>query len=209
MRLGWVKIACWIRRDLADAGTEAVETRLLEDNLARRHLSRLDVVRSVHRLKQLARDQKGRLLGADKIKGDLRDLIARRYGLSGRTLDRYLQVLDLPLPLQRAVDQGTLPVTLVARIVTLSPAEQRRIAERVTAGADPRQVVKESLPQKATRHVKALDAAAHFHRLLVRGLDDLDGRVEELPPRALEPYQADLRKAKEMIRQLLARARRE
>jgi ParB-like chromosome segregation protein Spo0J len=207
-RLGWEKITCWVRRDLEDAGPEAVETRLVEDNLARRHLSRLDVVRSIRHLKQIARNKWGVRADAYKIKGDLRDLVARRYGLSGRTLDRYLQVLDLPLPLQQAVDQGTLPVTLATRVVALGPAEQRRIAERVQAGADPRKVVRELLPQKAARHVKAADAVVAFHRNLERGLDDLDGRLEELSPRALEPYQPGLRRAKEVITRLLARARR-
>jgi ParB-like chromosome segregation protein Spo0J len=206
-RLGWEKIPCWVRRDLEAAGPAAVETRLVEDNLARRHLSRLDVVRSIRHLKQIARHKKG-VLGVDTIKGDLRDLVAKRYGLGGRTLDRWLQALDLPLALQQAVDQHKLPVTLVAQIVTLSPAEQQRIAERVQAGEDPRKVVRELLPQKAARHVKACDAVASFHRNLVRGLDDLDGRLEELPPHALVPYQPGLRRAKEVITRLLARARR-
>src|SRR5438445_9711668 len=43
--LGWDEIDAWVNHDLADQGDLAVEQRLIEDNLARRQLDRLDQVR--------------------------------------------------------------------------------------------------------------------------------------------------------------------
>src|SRR5436309_15808008 len=37
--LGWKTVRCWVRRDLEEAGPEAVEARLIETNLHRRQLS--------------------------------------------------------------------------------------------------------------------------------------------------------------------------
>jgi len=45
-RLGWTEISAWIRRDLAEAGDEAVEKRLIEGNLVRRQLTDLDCARA-------------------------------------------------------------------------------------------------------------------------------------------------------------------
>ena len=45
-KLGWKSIRCWVRNDLAKAGEEAVECRLIEDNVIRRQLTKLDEARA-------------------------------------------------------------------------------------------------------------------------------------------------------------------
>ena len=43
--LGWKTVRCWVRHDLAAAGPQAVEARLVWANLGRQQLSKLDMVR--------------------------------------------------------------------------------------------------------------------------------------------------------------------
>src|SRR5262249_14437490 len=133
MKLGWKTIRCWVRHDLAQAGAAAVEQRLIEANLCRRHLSRLDLVRSFEALLRVARNGRGRSRSDAEVRGDLRDLIARRFKppVSGRTLDRWLQVLHMPLPIQDAVDSGRMKLTDALRVAALDPRVQAQVAGEI------------------------------------------------------------------------------
>src|SRR5262249_36640132 len=110
-RLGWVTVRARVRHDLEEAGPEAIQMRLIEANLHRRQLSRLDMARSYRHLLQLAKDRKGRPVNKDQAERNLRELITARFKVSSKTLDRWLHVLDLPLILQEAVEDYTLPMT--------------------------------------------------------------------------------------------------
>jgi hypothetical protein len=54
--LEWDEIAVWVNHDLAAQGPRAVEQQLIEDNLARRNLDRLDQIRCYRRLVEMATD---------------------------------------------------------------------------------------------------------------------------------------------------------
>jgi ParB/RepB/Spo0J family partition protein len=205
--LGWQTVRCWVRQDLKAAGPEAVEARLIETNLYRRQLSRLEMVSSYRHLKRIARDERGHQAHENKVKGDLRDMIAKRFGVSGRTLDRWLQVLDLPLPIQLAVDDGRLPLTQAVKIAVLGADASYQLKSRLEAGEDPMAVVQAFLPKGQKRHVKTIDAVAAFVRALRRGLHDFDGRVENVRPAHVAPHLADLEQAAALLQQLLAKGR--
>src|SRR5437588_873921 len=76
----------------------------------------------------------------------LGDGIAARLGVSGRTLDRNLQLLSLPLLLQRAFDAGTLSLRQGIRIAALGAAEQEEIARQLEDGVPIRTVLAQRLP---------------------------------------------------------------
>ena len=82
--------------------------------------------------------------------GDLRDLIAQRLGgnISGRTVDRLLQLIRLPAPIHRAVSAGELPMTKALQLEKLPPKVLADIADRISAGESARTVVDAFLPRK-------------------------------------------------------------
>jgi ParB family transcriptional regulator, chromosome partitioning protein len=201
--LGWKKIRCWIRDDLDTS--DAIELRLVEANLHRRQLSRLDMVRSYRHIKQLAKNQRGRSPSKDKIKGDLRDILAKRFGLSGRTLDRWLQVLELPMPIQEAVSQDKLPLTLAVKVAVMSTKIQAQIAERIKAGENPTEVVQGCLPSKNAKQGTAMN---HLLRALAKGRAELEHRIHEVEGGLFGNALEELRKSKVFLGRLIAQLER-
>jgi ParB-like chromosome segregation protein Spo0J len=211
-RLGWTTVRCWVRRDLEEAGRQAAEKRLIETNLHRRQLSRLDMVRSYRHLKQIARDKWGRQPHEHKVKGDLRDLIAARFGVSGRTLDRWLRVLELPMLLQAAVEEGSLKLTDGVRVAALPEKVREQIASRVAAararaGDDLKQrtqavraILDDHLPKGADKEEDVVAKLDCFVRALVKGREELGGRVQDLKCAALfTTVLDDLARGRELI----------
>jgi hypothetical protein len=166
-------------------------------------MSKLEVARSWLHLKRMKRKCGGRLADVKEAKGDLRDVIAVRFNISGRTLDRWLQVLRLPLPLQQAFEDDQLTLTLAVKAGALDARAQQRIAERIRAGEAPEQVLMEFVAPSKGRHQQALNALAAFGRMLRRGVDDLQDRVESLPAAGVSKIWPDLERAQDVIRQLL------
>jgi ParB family chromosome partitioning protein len=203
-KLGWKTIRCWVRHDMDTP--QAIETRLIEVNLHRRQMTSLDIARSWQRLKQLAKDRKGKPLGAANVKGDLRDLLAERFGLSGRTLDRWLQVITMPMPLQEAVDQDKLPLTLAVKAAVLGPEVQAKIARRIQAGENAKQVVKELVKETTRSHCHATTELDRFLTNIDRNRIALNGRIEEIRPEELVKRLEKLQRARAMLDQLIERA---
>jgi ParB/RepB/Spo0J family partition protein len=163
--LRWTKIRCWIRDELTTP--EAVEQRLIEDNLHRRQLGKLAVAQCYRRLRQLSNGE-----NKPRGSGDVRDLLAERFHVSGRTLDRWEQLLDSPMEIQQAVDEGRLALTLASKVVTLSSKHQQVIVQQILAGEDAQRVVRHALAKHSRR--SPLSVGPDLTRLL-RGLErDVD-----------------------------------
>jgi ParB-like chromosome segregation protein Spo0J len=122
---GWEEIDVWVNHDLAALGDLAAEQRLIEDNLVGRKLDRLDQVRCYRRLVEMApqtpADQR-----RDHQRGRLRDVIGDRLGISGRTLERYLRVLDAPVEVQDAFRAGRISLVNASKVAGL-PHEVQRV----------------------------------------------------------------------------------
>jgi ParB family transcriptional regulator, chromosome partitioning protein len=202
-RLGWTEITVWVREDLAN-DPAAAEKRLIQDNLNRRQLGPLALARCYKRLKELDNRHTGVLSAC--ARHDLRDQIGKRLGVSGRTLDRYLRVLDgTPAEVQAAVEAGALPVTLAEQVADLGKELRAEVAEEIREGGDPGKVVRRFLKKKDNRHKLPRDAKAAFIKSLQRGLADLDGRVEQVCWITPEE-QETLRQGQELVKQLRTRA---
>jgi ParB family chromosome partitioning protein len=202
--LGWTEINVWVRWDLAD-DPAAAERRLIEDNLNRRQLTPLELAACYRRLKQLAQyDPGGPLL--DYERGDLRDRIGKRLGVSGRSLDRYLRVLDAPQEVRAAVAAGKLAVTVAEKVVGLTTKQRAEIAEELRAGGEPREVVRRFLNAAPRRARNANDATKLLVRALTRARADLCGWVEEVRCITARDEEA-LRDGERLIRRLLEQGR--
>jgi ParB-like chromosome segregation protein Spo0J len=206
--LGWPHLTAWVRADLAEQGEAAVERRMIEDNLTRRQLHPLDLVRCEFRLQQLAmRGGQGRL--TDREKGEVREQIGRRLNLSGRHVGRHLRVAELaPAEVQHAVSSGHLPMADALAVTFLPAADREEIARRLREGADPKEVLGQFIARRDPRHKKVKDAKKAFIRALARGLDDLAERVEQVPWVRPEEH-LTLRRAHQLIEQMLAQATRQ
>jgi hypothetical protein len=108
---------------------------------------------------------------------ELRDQLGKRFNMSGRNLDRYLRVLSTPIEVQHAVDADKLPITLAEKVAGLKKHQQEKIAAEISAGKDPRQVVRQVVASGTKRH-KSVDAALMtFLRNLQSAMKDMADRT--------------------------------
>lgn len=133
--LGREEAKVWVRTDLEGEG--AVELRLIEDNVNRRQLSELEMVRCWLREVELLRDSCPR----GTRQGGLNDLVAKQFGKSGRQMYRIKNVLKTPLPVQQAFEKKQINLEEATRVFEQSPEIQRKIADAITKGEKPKQVV--------------------------------------------------------------------
>jgi ParB-like chromosome segregation protein Spo0J len=171
---GWEEIDVWVNHELAAQGEQAVEQRLIEDNIVGRKLDRLDQVRCYRRLVEMAPDTPTEQRRRHQ-EGRLRDVIGDRLGISGRTLERYLRVLDTPAEVQDAFRAGRISLVNASKVAGLPQEAQQQLAEDLRAGTDPRQAVAARL---AGRTPAPADAA------FVPFLQGLARRVRALQPHA-------------------------
>jgi ParB-like chromosome segregation protein Spo0J len=106
--LGWTTIDAVIRHDLVGQPDHVLVSFMIEDNLRRQHLGPLAIARCYRAEQAIYRAQGGRLSGSER--DDMRDHLAKRFELSGRQMDRYAALLQLPRVLQAAVDP--LPISV-------------------------------------------------------------------------------------------------
>jgi ParB family chromosome partitioning protein len=204
-KLKWKTVAVIIRHDLAAQGEAAVECHMIADNLRRRQLNALALARCYERLREIEKERgPGQLLPWER--GDLRDRIARRLGCSGGSLDRWLRILRLPQPIQRAVEDGSLSQRQAIRVAALSEGQQQEIADGLAGGGSVRGVLARHLARAVPRRRGANDALAAFVRALEVGLHDLGDRVEAVGRIDAEAA-ATLVRGGDMIGRLLARAK--
>lgn len=125
---GETKIPAIIRDDLGDdANDPVVINRLVNDNLQRRNLDDLELARCCKVMKESG------LLPDSK--GDIRDFIAALIGcgLSGRSLDRLVRLLDLPREIQDMITRGELNKSQGAKILALPEQEREALIASLLA----------------------------------------------------------------------------
>jgi hypothetical protein len=194
-RLSWTEIRCWVRDDLAKAGDEAVERRLIEDNFNRRQLGRLEIGRCYKRLRDLERGNGRRTWNGQ---GELCNFLAKRFDLSGRTLDRYAKILDAPLEIQRAFEADKLPLVLAARFPGLPEGIQRKIVATIKAGQNPKKLFEDYA--KAEDPSRAADSVSgHLTRTIEHDVKVLQGLFNATRYGTQERCLRDLRNGQNLI----------
>ncbi len=175
--LGWKTIRCRVRYDLAREGVDAIEQFLLRDNFDRRQLQPLQVARVYRRLREL---EKRRKSPRDDVSGDVRDFIAKRFGKSGRTLDRWARLLDAPVEIQNAVVGGKLKLIDGCKVVDLDDEIQQCISQRIGDGEEPTGVVQSYFTQKKADAENVGTLLGRFLRDLKRHTTVMSSRVDEI-----------------------------
>ncbi|MDB5309431.1 MAG: ParB domain protein nuclease [Gemmataceae bacterium] len=206
--LGWDEIRVRIRADLA-ADPAAAETRLIQDNLMRRQLSPLAVARCYLGLRHLVAARPGGRL-PDAARGDVRDLVGRQLGLSGRHLDRLLAIVErCPVEVQFAVERHDLPIAVAGKVAGLRPEQREAVGAAIRSGVDPRQAVAQAVAHAVGKRAARTAALGHavykFVTQLKRAVEVIGPRVRDV--RGLPPAAArTLEQAEELIRGLKRRA---
>ena len=168
VKLGWPEVAVVVRDDLAAAGDEAVQSYMLSVNLARRQMDILAIARAYRRMKQLERGWDRDEFDVSSAQ-DLRDKLAKRLGnRSGRTLDRYLRLLETPREVQDAYTRHELPMGTALKVVRLSDEAKAGIAAAIRQGQPAKEAIaayfeaRRSSPAnvEATEFIESLASAA-------------------------------------------------
>ncbi len=153
---------------------EAIEERFVTANLLRRQS---DPVTKARAIQQLAKIESRRIgIRIDlHAKGPFRDRLASLLGnTSGRTIDRYLQLLRLEREIQDAVSSGQLPMTKALKIESLPKPARKAIVERLKQNEPPRKVVDEYLRRpQLEEEVQPEDRYRDLCQFFEESLDDL------------------------------------
>jgi len=145
-RLGKETVEVIVRHDLSAAGEEAVARRVIEANLDRQHLSKLDLARACKVLMEMGPKGSKR-----RGQGELKAMIGDRLGLSGKTVDRLIKLLELPAELQQAVADKKLPEVRANALMKMTPAEVEPILAMLREGKHIRRAVDRLLMDKLER----------------------------------------------------------
>jgi hypothetical protein len=104
--------------------------------------------------------------------------------MCGQNVKRYLNLLDTPMEVQRAVTQKTLAMTLATRVGSLKKPVKDRIAAAIRAGRDPTDVVTSMLPERKPKAADPGDVLGLLIDALERMMEALAGREDEITRRS-------------------------
>ena len=135
-QLGWTEVEVIVLHELAEQGEVAILKHLIDDNRVRRQLTPLDESRCLKAEFDIAKKQK-----TGTFKGSFRDAFAKKYNMSGRNLERRLNVLNTPMEVQMAFDDKKLPLIEASKVAGLKKEAQQEIANAIRAGETPRTAV--------------------------------------------------------------------
>jgi hypothetical protein len=204
--LGHEKIKVLVRFDLLTATREEIDKEFLLDNVARRQLDKLGQARAAVGLCVIERKRTGRAVCGDPLaNGDVRERVGKIIGMSGRNLQRYLNVLSAPLEVQDAFQAGIISLNDASRVIGLKKCDQDAIASCLRNGEDAYQVFANIFRRGDGRHVKANDAVATFARVIEKSVADLDDRVESASPEVVLRHKKTFQRGKRLIRNLLSK----
>lgn len=160
---GLTTLRAIIREDLEKAGESAVLKALAEDNLNRRHLSPLEIAKSYaviesSSLKNANGDSLARAMSR------LQKQIAQQFGISKKTLQRYIKVLNTPLPVQHAITKGYLSMDIALQIQKLPYKRQEKVGAAIDALVKNEEQRDDRLPNKVKAEVLRVMGSAHTQR---------------------------------------------
>jgi hypothetical protein len=169
-----------------------------------RKLDRLDQVRCYQRLHEMARQTAPGHWRSHQV-GRLRDVVGRRLGISGRTLERYLRILATPHEVQDAFQAGQLSLVNASKVAGLTGDLQQQLAADLRSGAPPQQAVATRLAGRAPDPFDA--AVGTFIRSLQRNVGALEKHVDQVQA-LCKNDQAILEQAQMLIAQILRQVKK-
>ncbi len=202
--LGHTTAEVLVRYDLINATAAAVKKLFLTDNGARRQQSRFDQARYAVELYQVEREEAGKRPASDPLsQEELCARVGQIMGVSGKTFQRYRNVLRAPAAVQDAFEKNRVTLVDAARVATLPRADQQRLADRLRAGDDPKAAFAAFFPPKGRGHASANNAVAAFARSLEAAGANITDRLGEVKAGVVRQNKERLRAGGTLIKVLL------
>lgn len=198
IRLNKEEVLVRVRHDLANAGEAAEELALIQANRHRRQLSKIEQARCYKRVREL-KTESGESFG----RGQLREEFAKQFGMSGRNLDRYAELLDHPKELQDAVDSKQLPLIKALQLMKLTAVEYEPVLQMLREGRSVRKAVNQ-LVLGFERSPVTGKVLSRLLRDWVRLTAQLDEHLEAVAPLVLPRQRHWLTTAQRVAAELLA-----
>lgn len=108
-------------------------------------------------------------------------MLAERLGCTPRNVQRYLALVETPMPVQLAFEKGELSLVQASRVATLPTSKQQEIVDAIQSGERPDETVKRSLcSTKAPTKIDTSRAYEDFLKQLAAATDVLDEQVDEI-----------------------------
>lgn len=98
---------------------------IIDTNWVKRTLTPMEKAKSIKRRIDLINQRRK----SEKIKGETRDIAAKVFNLTGRTIGYYQNLPDLIEPYAKLVDEYKLPLRIASKIATLNPEVQHWLYE--------------------------------------------------------------------------------
>ena len=205
--LGWKEVDVIIREDLAAAGPEAVETYFVEDNLLRRQLSPLGRARCLKRLAEIEEGKAAAHFGFMK-KEALKAQLAERMQMSPRNIDRYLLILNSPIPVQLAFDRNEISLINTGKVALMSETAQNDIAQRIENGEAAAKVIADYLAAAKSNVNEVERAFDRLYYALKRDMPYLGGRRFQINQRKLTRTLPTLKEAESVLSKIIKQVER-
>lgn len=204
-QLGITEVWVEVREDLANADPSTIEKAFLEYNFNRRQLHPLDQARIGLRLYEIERQRPFDKLSGGRQK-EARDRVGKLLGVSGRNLQRYMNILRTPPAIQHAVKAGYLTTKLAESIFRTAVELQNELATQLKDVKDAKtatSLVSLYLPVRAASADAAADAVTAFVRCLRSNLSQLLPHLNRIDADVVLPHRRTLRQGQDLIRRLL------
>ena len=193
-----------VRYDLANATRDEIDAEFLRDNLHRRQM---DVLSKARAVKALLEKERGRKVSRTDWGGftTARDYVGGLIGMSGRTLDRYIAILETPLEVQEAFRSKRLKLADAARVALLFDDVQASIAAEIRDGKDPRDVVRrhlDELPKNFRQPVPRFRSSLKKLLAALEGVMGVMPAITSFGEKTIETVRAALLKLNRVYREM-------
>lgn len=183
--LNWTELDAIVRADLADQGEVAIEEHVLLARLDRAGRHKLEVARDLKRLHEIGwNDLRAHRRQSDDLhpcqRRDLRSLLAETLDQKGRSLTRWMAVLEAPVEVQDAFIRKEINLVEAEAVGHLRPNVKEEIVQAIQSGGGVKEVIAAHLPSRDGKHRFTEAALATLLRSLKRSKTDFDGREDEI-----------------------------
>lgn len=189
--IGHTEYDVWVRYDLATASFAELEQLFLADNFQRRQLSKLERARVALRLFEIEKSREQGELD-EQEESEARERVGKAIGMSGRNVQRYINIVQAPLSVQNAFENGQIKLVEAGRLACLPPGMLTEVDQLLQSGVCPSKVLKQypSLRSRAGKRPREVKIKKFKQSVvdLSRALSDADNLLtrEVLPESNLE-----------------------
>jgi hypothetical protein len=106
--------------------------------------------------------------------------VAEQIGMTTRHTQRLLNVIAAPMEVQLAYSARRLKIEMAEKVYRLAGNVQEKIAAEIRAGGVPGEIVRALLPKPEPKASALGPALGQLVSALARGMEILDGRLDEI-----------------------------